>query len=304
MSLPIKISRPANAIADPAWLTFGVTEGGLAQMSMADEEAHILAVGRTGGGKTAFIRAICRELSDIGAMMVLIDPKIGGMRGLEALPGVEGRYTALDITAMCAAIEGVKTEMFRRCEAINEGADPESFPHLALVIDEAVSLYTLSKDHWNAVELPARVAHAKVMGLPTPAGRGEHPSFRSLRTIISMGREARIHVVLITQQADASWLGSDARGNFGVRVALGELPAVSERQMFESGANLPPLPTHDNGSAIKGRARMSVGGGAPVDIQVYWTEPLPAVVRVPVAVAAASVVAKPRGWRGMLLRKV
>jgi len=88
--------------------------------------------------------------------------------------------------------------------------------------------------------------------------------------------------VLISQQADASWLSTEARQNLGVRVALGSMDDEGLGMMFGRRNGVADLPTNPDGSPIKGRAYAAISGSKPVQMQSFWTEPIPPVVTLAV----------------------
>lgn len=256
-------------------VALGEDRAGTTCWDLDDAEPHVLVGGRTRAGKSVFIRTLSVQLGhpDIGALMTLIDPKRAGLRGLEYLPGVTGRYTPRDMDAMIQAITRVYDEMNKRYDQLDDGLDRAELQRLVLVIDEGRVLYEITKEHWNLVEKPAMVEAAKDEGGPKPTGT-EHPVMEKVRGILRLGGEAKINVVLISQQADADWLSTEARQNFGVRVALGDPDDEARGMLFGKSAILPKLPRKASGDPIKGRAWVSVGGGQPRQVQTYWTPSL------------------------------
>ncbi len=103
-------------------VAFGVRRGGApAVWDLDDQQPHILIGGSTRGGKTSFLRTLIVQLGLLGVQMDLIDGKIAGLRGLEALPAVRAKYSVAQIEHLIAAIERFFDEMMRRYERINAG---------------------------------------------------------------------------------------------------------------------------------------------------------------------------------------
>lgn len=256
-------------------VVFGHDRSGPACWDLDDAEPHFLAGGRTRAGKSTFIRTLSVQLGhpDIGAELILIDPKRAGLRGMEHLPGVTGRYTPRDMDAMIGALTRVYDEMNARYDRLDDGLDRAELRRLVLIIDEGRVLYEVTKEHWNLVEKPEMIAEAKDNGGPKPTGT-EHPVMEKVRGILRLGGEAKINVVLISQQADADWLSTEARQNFGCRVALGDPDDEARAMLFGKRTVLPDLPRTSAGNPIKGRAWVSIGGGRPRQVQTYWTPSL------------------------------
>lgn len=253
-------------------VAFGVRRGGaLAVWDLDDQQPHILIGGSTRGGKTSFLRTLIVQLGLLGVEMDLIDGKIAGLRGLEALPAVRAKYSVAQIEHLIAAIERFFDEMMRRYERINAGDVARSgLPRRVLLIDEARFLYDRLSEHWTTVERPqlkaeadaAKKAKETPIGVPTG---NEHPVLGKLRQILALAGEANMNVIFATQQAAGEWLGTEARSNFGVRVSLGNPDEESGRMLFNKNA---PRRLLDN---VKGRAWVSFAGTRPEEVHMWWT---------------------------------
>ncbi len=273
-SLPTFVAAPAVMPANGT-IPLGVTESGEFSWN-PDSEPHILLAGRTRSGKTSLVRTIVNGLSQSGAEIILIDPKRCALTDVESLPGVWGRVTSSDIGGITAAIAMIEQSMYERYDWIARGNDPARLHRIALVVDEGRMLYEITKTYWSSVEKPAlRRKGAKPVG-------SEHPCIEQIRSILRLGGEARVSVVLISQQADASWLSTEARQNLGVRVALGSMDDEGLGMMFGRRNGVADLPTNPDGSPIKGRAYAAISGSKPVQMQSFWTEPIPPVVTLAV----------------------
>lgn len=267
--LPLFAEAPQDE-AVTARIPLGVTEHG--QYFWEPEyEPHVLLAGRTRTGKTSLVRTIVKGLSDRGASIVLIDPKRSALVDVEGLPGVIGRATSRDLDDVAHKISWVERQMYERYDLMEQGVKPEEFPLLALVVDEGRMLYEVTKTHWNTFVKPRMVAEAKaVKSARRPVGT-EHPCIEQIRSILRLGGEARVSVILISQQADASWLSTEARQNLGVRVALGNMDDDGLGMLFGRRTKVEPLGVSEDGSPIKGRAWVATVGSKPVQMQAYWT---------------------------------
>ena len=291
-NLPTFAAAPA-AMPTNGTIPLGVTEGGSTFSWDPTSEPHVLLSGRTRSGKTSLVRTIVSGLSQRG---VLIDPKRCALTDVESLPGVRGRWTSADIAGIAAVIGRVEAHMYDRYDWIEQGGDPSTLKRLALVVDEGRMLYEVTKTYWNSVEKPALRRQGQ-----RPVG-SEHPCIEQIRSILRLGGEAHVSVVLISQQADASWLSTEARQNLGVRVALGSMDDEGLGMMFGRRNGVADLPTNPDGSPIKGRAYVAVSGSKPVQMQSFWTEPVPRVVAAPTPQDAPAQRVTSKRQRGLMQR--
>ena len=255
-------------------IPLGLTETGMLLWN-PDVEPHMLLTGRTRTGKTSLVRTVIKGLSERGANLVLIDPKRSALVDVEGLVGVLGRATSRDLDDVAHKIGFVERRMFERYDALERGASPDDFNRLVLVVDEGRLLYEITKTHWNTVVKPRELARAKAVKSPRRPVGTEHPCMEQIRSILRLGGEAKVSVVLISQQADASWLSTEARQNLGMRVALGNMDDEGLGMMFGKRTRLEPLPAAPDGSPIKGRAYAATVGEKPVQIQAFWTPEIP-----------------------------
>ncbi len=261
-----------------------------------DYDPHVLLAGRTRSGKTSLVRTVVSTLSEQGARIVLVDPKRSALVDLEGLPGVLRRVTTRDIDDIAHVIGWVERQMYERYDALEAGVDPDTFDRLVLVIDEGRMLFEVTKQHWNAVVKPRELARAKqAKSTKRPVGT-EHPCMEQIRSLLRLGGEAKISVILISQQADASWLSTEARGNLGVRVALGNMDDDGLGMLFGRRTKLEPLPTDEQGLPIKGRAYVTTVGSKPQQMQAYWSPeaPRPVVEPQPQALPPAAPAVTPQ----------
>ncbi|WP_156022960.1 FtsK/SpoIIIE domain-containing protein [Terracoccus sp. 273MFTsu3.1] len=255
-------------------IPLGLTETGMLLWN-PDVEPHMLLTGRTRTGKTSLVRTVIKGLSERGADIVLIDPKRSALVDVASLPGVLGRATSRDLDDVSHKIGWVERRMMERYDALEQGARAEDLNRLVLVVDEGRLLYELTKTHWNTVVKPRELARAKAVKSPVRPVGTEHPCIEQIRSILRLGGEAKVSVVLISQQADASWLSTEARQNLGMRVALGNMDDDGLGMMFGRRTRLEPLPTGEDGAPIKGRAYAATVGDRPVQMQAFWTPEIP-----------------------------
>jgi DNA segregation ATPase FtsK/SpoIIIE-like protein len=255
-------------------IPLGLYDGGV-QCWNPDVEPHMLLTGRTRTGKTSLVRTVIKGLSERGALLVLIDPKRSALVDVATLPGVLGRATSRDLDDVAHKIGWVERRMMERYDLLEAGHSADAFPRLVLVVDEGRLLYELTKTHWNTVVKPREIARAKAVKSPHRPVGTEHPCIEQIRSILRLGGEAKVSVILISQQADASWLSTEARQNLGMRVALGNMDDDGLGMMFGRRTRLEPLPSGEDGMPIKGRAYVATVGQQPIQMQAFWTPEIP-----------------------------
>lgn len=293
--LPKMIPHPGREVlTDPSRVEFAtLRNGGTAYMNLDHGDPHCLILGVTEGGKTALVRAMLYSMPQ-GTSAVLLDVKQASLLGMDQLEVVESIST--DPADMAQAMWDFRQVMHDRYKAMKDRVvTRKQLTPRVLVIDEAEGMFDVLDGWWRTEEkdrLKAehaerekkRVKQAKdgvepgetaVEDLPPipPATSGtRHPAIEWLKNIVQMGREAKMYVIAGTQQADASWLGTAARNQFSLRIALGNIDAIPSRQLFGTPGATTGL------SKDKGRAWIAMGSGNlwPEQAQVWWVPKLEA----------------------------
>lgn len=240
--------------ADLVRLPYGLDEDGeTLYWDLSDRAAtpHFLVTGSTGTGKTNLIRGLITEGCRRGWEFYLCDPKRIEFVGLKAWPNVKCVATA--VPDMVAVIHHVAQEMDRRYRLIEAGkATKEDFSRLVLVLDEYRYFYG--------------IVNAWYAGVKASGGSKVCPILEQVFLIASLGRVARVNLVLGTQRPDASWLGGDVRDQFMARASLGRLSPDGAKMMWESYSVGTSVPRR-----IAGRGTGANAEGNPVEFQCYWT---------------------------------
>ena len=162
---------------------------------------HILIGGQTGAGKTFTMRSLAYQLANGHNEIVLVDGKRGdGLGILDGLPAQVGPL-ATDRATTLDALGWVYDEMIRRYDVVADGRNGRAWkdgeagapPHLIVFLDEP----QVYRDD------------AAVMGV--------------VHALSSMGRSARIHLIVGTQKPTVRMFGRDVggatRAQFGARIA-------------------------------------------------------------------------------------
>ncbi|MFH8253076.1 DNA translocase FtsK [Microbacterium sp. B2969] len=281
---PDVIPHPARDDAEPMKVAFGQFRDGTPCIwNLDDPLPHVLIVGGTGGGKTVLLLSILtalpnglrrdafgqwvREEDAIAAEVWPIDPKRLGLFNLDLIPGA--KRAATRESAIVDYILGVKRKMDDRYEYLEKNG-----PHLRaelnpliLVVDEGEEMVDMLNDWWRSGD--GKLDWMQRFGLEKAPTGSTHPVMTAFGSILRLGREGRVHVILASQQAASSWLSTSSRSQFAVRIALRNLEQSTSMMTFGSLAAVSGLENRP------GRAWVSVGMGMqPEHAQIFWTPKL------------------------------
>lgn len=293
--LPKVIPHPGReALTDPSRIEFAtLRNGGTAYMNLDHGDPHCLILGVTEGGKTALVRAMLYSMPQ-GTSAVLLDVKQASLLGMDQLDVVES--IATDPADMAQSMWDFRQIMHDRYKAMKDRVvTRKQLTPRVLVIDEAEGMFDVLDGWWRTEEKerlkaehadrekkrakqakdglePGETAVEDLPPIPPATSGTRHPSIEWLKNIVQMGREAKMYVIAGTQQADASWLGTAARNQFSLRIALGNIDAIPSRQLFGTPGATTGL------SKDRGRAWIAMGSGNlwPEQAQVWWVPKLEA----------------------------
>ena len=166
---------------------------------------HVLVSGGTGGGKWVWARSTIVMLRTNGFTCFIGSGKVSDFAALEGLPGVA--MVAGDPAQTAVMVRTVRQEMERRnstaAEAKRAGdSDAFNFPPILLLLDE-----------WGATEMQMKATFKK-----------SDPFTRDIDLLLRVGREARVHVALLSQTIRKTGEGAvpgSWQENLGLTVALG-----------------------------------------------------------------------------------
>lgn len=282
--LPDVVPHPPRNDEEPMKVAFGQFRDGTPCIWDLDAPLpHVLIVGGTGGGKTILLLSILTALpngrrgSAAGewvedpemphAEIWPIDPKRLGLFNLSLIPGAQPAATRE--AAIVSYILAVKKKMDDRYEYLESNGPHlrETLSPLVLTVDEGEEMAELLNEWWVSGE--GKVDWCQRMGLEKAPTGTKHPVMTSFGSVLRLGREARVHVILASQQAAATWLSTSSRSQFAVRIALRNLELSTSIMTFGS-------PVATSGLENKpGRAWVSTGMGVqPEHAQIYWTPKL------------------------------
>lgn len=239
------------AKANPSTVVFGMGKGGrVVKFDLDVDNPHVLLSMPTNGGKSWTIRAAITPLlpKEQDVRVVVIDPKHVSQVIYRDHPHVR---IVRHISDIHDEFVFLGREVDRRNQAIWNGDDPG--PRIIVVIEEANSLADLLAEHWQANK---------------PSGHnGPCPSVAGMRRIPFMGREARMHQFLVSQEGNMRATGGGgARTNYG-HAFLGRGSQKSAWRMVAPDMKQPPRKESKRGRMYY------VGGSSPEELQVVaWTD--------------------------------
>ena len=242
--LPNFVAHPTSLAVDskrPYLIPIGVAGTGPTTWDLDDQTSpHALAVGTTGSGKSSLLAGLVAGAARLGVEIRIIDGKGDSLSGLKDFPGVTD-FEARDHARMIAMLGEVDILRQQRSDSVDdESMRRDDLRHLILVVDEAGQLIRRCETKDDRDEI-----------------------LRRITSLSAAGRSARVHLVLGLHQARADLLGgTEVRGLFAVRVALGRMDRHS-RQMLDLHNEVPATPP--------GRSIVATPDGVEREVQVYWT---------------------------------
>lgn len=265
--LATELPRPARDDEHPMQIAFGERRGGKPCIfDLNGTLPHIGIGGGTGAGKTVLARTLLLGLPRTGGQAVEvwpIDPKMIGFAGLDQIPGVHAPATTPE--EFVDYLQAVHTEMMRRYELLKaRPAVRKELAPIVLLIDEGEEMADILNDWWASGE-----GKEDWMARRGKKGTGStHPAMKLyLGSILRLGRAARTHVIVASQQFSTSWMATSSRSQLGIRIAVSNLESSTSEMLFGSR-----VATSGLDGNTPGRAWVSIGRGAvPVEAQIYWT---------------------------------
>lgn len=290
--LPTSVPYPLTAPTHQLRIPVGMGEGGVVAEWDPVSNPHLLIVGPTGNGKTIFLNnlitgALARSWTvSIGDPKVLsyrgFDPDVLTERGLPVWPGIS--TVAITNRGIERVIDEAHQLVDRRYEQIRnfEIREHDLQPHM-LVLDEISELvarlnaYQSSEEKILDLQAEAAAAGADPDEIAKPKGT-KNPEVFKIWSLLRMGRQCRVFVVLATQRPDVSYIPGDARDNVLAKGGLGKLSGHALEMVF--GTRAIQQRVHEMGTdpttgrrtrmRIPGRATLDLGSG-PMTVQPFWT---------------------------------
>lgn len=233
----------------------GVGDNNVQAVWHPNDDAHLLIIGGTGGGKTIAEHGVIQRLTQAGWRTWLVDGKRIEFIGYRDWPNVELLAQKIDhqIRVLKLAHETMEAryDLIERGEVLVEDLDP-----IAIVVDELTYLLKSIK---------RRYQETKVKGMPA-----QPPVLGWMAEIAGLGRSAKMHLVEGLQRPDADIMGGEMRDNFGGRISLSKLQSKeASMMMWDDPAIGVSVPN------IKGRAVSTVNGQLGMVQGTYTANPDP-----------------------------
>lgn len=242
--------RPADPSPGRLPAAFSADATGAFLVDLVRDGPHAVVGGMTGSGKSellvSWVLALAQTCSPTEVNFLLVDFKGGSsFTAVSALPHTVGLITDLDQHTAARALTSLRAELRHRerviaaagARALDELADGERMPRLVIVVDEFAVVVN------DFPDLQALFADL--------AGRG---------------RSLGIHLILCTQRP-AGVIRDSVLANCSLRISLRVNNAADSTAVVGTSAAA-DLPVRSHG-----RCLISVGGAAPVAVQVALAGP-------------------------------
>lgn len=229
------------------------TGGSTVSVDLDSESPHILVNASTGGGKSVTLRGLTCQMLHHGSHAFILDYKRISHPWARGLPGVT--YCA-DIADIHDALVQLGLEGRRRvrvADALGVDADPDVIgPRLLILLEEVNATLRQLARYWDKI---------RESGDPKTS-----PAIDALMEILFMGRQTRLHVLLVAQSATARALGGpEVREQFATRI----MARYSMNAWRMLAPEIHPAP---KSTKHPGRAQVVIGGTARETQVLFFTD--------------------------------
>ncbi|MER7049292.1 pRL2-11, partial [Streptomyces jumonjinensis] len=232
----------------------GIGAGGrVVSVDLDADSPHLLANASTGGGKSVTLRCIACQMLHHGSLVFILDTKRISHPWAHGIPGVT---YCRDIADIHDALVELGMEGRRRVRVADElGIDPDPDaigPRLLILLEEVNATMRQLARYWDRI---------RESGDPKTS-----PAIDVLMEILFMGRQVRMHVLLVAQSATARALGGpEVREQFATRI-LARYSVNAWRMLAPEVHPAPKSTKHP------GRAQVVSGGAARETQVLFFTE--------------------------------
>lgn len=262
-------------------LPVGVAEGGQLVTWDPRRSPHMLLAGPTGTGKTIFLNAVIMGALIRGWDVHLADPKELSFRGLPGWGGIRAIATSeQEMEAVIGDVYLLLRERYRQLK--NFEINEDELQPVLLVVDEAGELverlnaYQASHEKHQALIEAALAAGRDPDEVKKPTGT-KNAELGKIWSLLRLGRQALIQVIIATQRPDVSFIPGEARSNLVSKVGLGRLDGAGLEMVFGTRSVQQRIservPDKVTGrtvlKAVRGRATVDMGRG-PTPVQGLW----------------------------------
>ncbi|MFF7365395.1 helicase HerA domain-containing protein [Streptomyces sp. NPDC008125] len=214
---------------------------------------HILVNASTGGGKSVTLRCIACQMLHHGSHVIVLDTKRISHPWARGLPGVTYCADIADIHDQLIALGMEGRRRTRVADDLGIGADPKAIgPRLLILLEEVNATMKQLARYWEKTREP---------GDPKVS-----PAVDALNEILYMGRQLRMHVLMVAQSATARALGGpEVREQFSTRI-LARYSLNAWRMLAPEVHPAPKSTKHP------GRAQVVTGSSASETQVLFFTE--------------------------------
>ncbi|MFI9019161.1 helicase HerA domain-containing protein [Streptomyces griseus] len=227
--------------------------GRIVSVDLDAESPHILVNASTGGGKSVTLRCIACQMLHHGSRVFVLDTKRISHPWARGLPGVTYCADVADIHDQLIALGIEGRRRTRVADDLGIGADPKDIgPRLLILLEEVNATMKQLARYWEKI---------RESGDPKAS-----PALDALNEILYMGRQLRMHVLLVAQSATARALGGpEVREQFSTRILARY--SVNAWRMLAPEVHPAPKATKQ-----PGRAQVVSGGSARETQILFFTE--------------------------------
>lgn len=227
--------------------------GRIVSVDLDDQSPHILVNASTGGGKSVTLRCIACQMLHHGSRVFVLDTKRISHPWARGLPGVTYCADIADIHDQLIALGIEGRNRTRVADELGIGADPKDIgDRLLILLEEVNATMKQLARYWEKI---------RESGDPKVS-----PAVDALNEILYMGRQLRMHVLLVAQSATARALGGpEAREQFSTRI-LARYSVNAWRMLAPEVHPAPKSTKH------QGRAQVVSGGSATETQVLFFTE--------------------------------
>ncbi|MFE9403999.1 pRL2-11 [Streptomyces sp. NPDC006530] len=227
--------------------------GQIVSVDLDAESPHILVNASTGGGKSVTLRCIACQMLHHGSLVFVLDTKRISHPWAHGIDGVTYCRDIADIHDQLIALGVEDRRRTRVADELGIDADPKDIgPRLLILLEEVNATMKMLARYWEKT---------RESGDPKVS-----PAVDALNEILYMGRQLRMHVLLVSQSATARALGGpEAREQFSTRI-LAKYSVNAWRMLAPEVHPAPKSTKH------RGRAQVVSGGTARETQILFFTE--------------------------------
>ncbi|WP_367140610.1 MULTISPECIES: pRL2-11 [Streptomyces] len=232
----------------------GLGSGGrIVSVDLDADSPHILVNASTGGGKSATLRCIACQMLHHGSLVFVLDTKRISHPWAHGIDGVTYCRDIADIHDQLIELGQLGRLRTRIADELGIDADPKAIgPRVLILLEEINATMKQLARYWE---------RTRESGDPKVS-----PAVDALNEILYMGRQLRMHVLLVAQSATARALGGpEVREQFATRILARY--SVNAWRMLAPEVHPAPKSTKHHG-----RAQVVIGGSARETQVLFFTE--------------------------------